>query len=87
MRRRAASAHRLRAVVEVVPVLAGVHPVVVGGCIVGLVVGVAENWWALAFWPADLVPCLLKLECMTSDGLCRSSTSWRTGRRQSDRTL
>jgi len=78
MRRRAASAHRLRAVVEVVPVLAGVHPVVVGGCIVGLV----------AFWPADLeYPVLLKLECMTSDGLCRSSTSWRTGRRRSDRTL
>ena len=48
MRRRAASAHRLRAVVEVVPVLAGVHPVVVGGCIDGLVVGVGRGVVELA---------------------------------------
>jgi hypothetical protein len=39
MRRRAASAHRLRAVVEVLSLLAGAHPVVAGG-FVGLVVGV-----------------------------------------------
>ena len=32
----AAPAHRLRAVVEVVPVVAGAHPVVVGGGVVGL---------------------------------------------------
>jgi hypothetical protein len=50
MRRRAASAHRLRAVVEVFPVLAGAHPVVVDGCVVGLVVGVRESvvyWYSI----------------------------------------
>ena len=43
-----ASAHCLRAVVEVVPVLAGAHPVVVGGCIVDLVVGVSRGVVELA---------------------------------------
>ena len=47
MRRRAASAHRLRAVVEVVGVLAGAHPVVIGG-VVGLVVSVGRGVVELA---------------------------------------
>ena len=38
----------LRAVVEVVPVVAGAHPVVVGGGIVGLVVGVGRGVVELA---------------------------------------
>jgi hypothetical protein len=35
-------ANHLRAVVEVVPVVAGTNPVVVGSCVVGLVVGVGR---------------------------------------------
>jgi len=35
-------ANHLRAVVEVVPVVAGANPVVVGSCVVGLVVGVGR---------------------------------------------
>jgi len=38
----------LRAVVEVVPVVAGAHPVVVGGGVVGLVVGVSRGVVELA---------------------------------------
>jgi hypothetical protein len=38
----------LRAVVEVVPVVAGAHPVVVGGGVVGLVVGVGRGVVELA---------------------------------------
>ena len=43
-----ASAKNLRAVVEVVPVVAGAHPVVVGGGVVGLVVGVGRGVVELA---------------------------------------
>ena len=38
----------LRAVVEVVPVVAGAHPVVIGGSVVGLVVGVSGGVVELA---------------------------------------
>jgi hypothetical protein len=38
----------LRAVVEVVPVVAGAHPVVIGGGVVGLVVGVGRGVVELA---------------------------------------
>ena len=41
-------ANNLRAVVEVVPVVAGAHPVVVGGGVVGLVVGVRRRVVELA---------------------------------------
>merc|ERR1719217_1657918 len=44
----ACGAHNLRAVVEVVPVVAGAHPVVVGGGVVGLVVGVGRRVVELA---------------------------------------
>merc|ERR1719163_2145153 len=40
--------NNLRAVVEVVPVVAGAHPVVVGGGVVGLVVGVSRGVVELA---------------------------------------
>ena len=43
-----AGADSLRAVVEVVPVVAGAHPVVVGGGVVGLVVGVGRGVVELA---------------------------------------
>ena len=43
-----AEASNLRAVVEVVPVVAGAHPVVVGGGVVGLVVGVSRGVVELA---------------------------------------
>ena len=47
-RRLRSSTDRLRAVVEVVPVGAGAHPVVVGGGVVGLVVGVGRGVVELA---------------------------------------
>ena len=43
-----ATAHNLRAVVEVVPMVASANPVVIGGGVVGLVVGVSRGVVQLA---------------------------------------